>query len=212
MKKLSLPTIERLSILYTMLESLECPSISVVSSVKLGEMMNVTPHTIRKDINCLGQLGDEYGYDIQNLKEIIKKSISFDMTRKACIVGLGRLGSALINFEGFMNSHIKLIAGFDSRINRLETLHSHIPLYAASEIPKIIKRDGIELGVIAVPPTAADLTAKRLIEGGIKGIINFAPIILKDSNSNIPIRNLFVIEEFRILSALISKQERLQDK
>jgi redox-sensing transcriptional repressor len=203
--KISAPAIERLSILYSILEDFEKSKKTLVSSAELGRLMNIQPHTIRKDINFLGQAGGEAGYNVSILKNIIKQSLGFDVPRNACIVGLGRLGSAIMNFSGFLGSNIKIAAGFDSSINRIETFVCDIPLFPAYEIPEIVKSKNIELGVIAVPPTSAQMTADRLIDGGVKGIINFAPVTIKVNTPEIVVRNFYVLEEFRILSALISK-------
>lgn len=200
-----IPSIERLSILYTILERCEKEGKAMVSSSELGKIMNVQAHTIRKDISFLGQAGGEAGYNVLTLKNTIKKGLGFDIPRKACIVGLGRLGAAVMSFPGFLDSNIKIVAGFDSNINLIETFKTDIPLYPAYNIPEIVKEKNIELGVITVPASSAQLTADRLIEGNIKGIINFAPVIIKSSKLNISIRNLHVLEEFRILSALISQ-------
>ncbi len=200
-----IPAIERLSILYTVLERLEKEERTTVSSKELGRIMNVPPHTIRKDINYFGQTGTENGYNVLALKSTIESRLHFDNPRKACIVGLGRMGNAIMNFSGFLDSNIKIVAGFDSNINRLETLVTDIPLHPAYAIPEVVKSKGIELGVITVPPSSAQLTADRLIQGGIKGIINFAPVILNGDSPHIEIRNFYILEEFRILSALISR-------
>ncbi len=201
-----LPAIERLSILHTVLDRLDKEGSDTVSSSRLGELTNVQPHTIRKDINYLGQTGGEKGYNVKNLTDKIERGLGFDICRKACIVGLGRLGSAIMDFSGFAGSSIEIVAGFDSSINRIETITSDIPLYPAYEITDIVKNMDIELGIIAVPPSAANQTAKRLIEGGIKGIINFAPAIIQIDDPKIKIRNMYVLGELRILSALISRQ------
>ncbi|MCX7842396.1 MAG: redox-sensing transcriptional repressor Rex [Clostridia bacterium] len=202
-QSIPLPVLERLSILYTVLERLEKEGRTAVSSAELGRIMNVTPHTIRKDINYFGQAGSESGYSVSTLRNTLEKGLRFDVSRKACIVGLGRMGLALMNFSGFKDSNIRIEAGFDSNINRLETLKTDIELYPAYEIPEVVKRKSIELGVITVPPEAAQQTADKLIQGGIKGIINFAPVIIQCDNPAIAIRNFYVLEEFRILSALI---------
>ena len=201
--KTSVPAIERLSILYTIPEQFEKSGKTIVTSATLGKIMNVPPHTIRKDINSFGQTGGEAGYNVLTLKNIIKKELRFDVARKACIVGLGRLGFAIMNFTGFLDSNIKIEAGFDSNINRIETLATDIPLFPAYDIPNIVKNKNIELGVITVPPSSAQITADRLIQGGVRGILNFAPVIIQVTEPNIEVRNFYVLEEFRILSALI---------
>ncbi len=180
------------------------------SSFRLGEIMGITSHTIRKDISRLGQAGDENGYNIGLLKELIKKGLGFDKVRKACIAGLGRLGSAILNSGSFPGQQIRIAAGFDSNINRLETFSTDIPLFPAVKIPDIVRRDAIELGIITVPAASAQLTAERLIEGGVKGILNFAPVVIQNTAPDVFIRNFHVLDELRMLSVLVNMKEEAE--
>jgi redox-sensing transcriptional repressor len=207
-----IPTVERLAITHTLLERLLKSGKQTVSSSELGKLMGVPSHTIRKDISYLGQAGGETGYNISVLMSMFEQGLGFNIRRKACIVGLGRLGTSIMDYTGFAGSNIRIEVGFDSNINRIETMKTDIPLYPAYRIPEIVRRQGIEIGVIAVPVNAAELTAKRLIEGGIKGIINFAPVIIKCDSDDIVIRNVHLLEEFRIVSALISMDKYTKGK
>lgn len=201
--RIPIPAVERLAIMHTLLGRLKASGRQTVSSAELGRLMNVQPHTIRKDISYLGQAGGESGYDIKVLMETLEQGMGLRIQRKVCIAGLGRLGTSIMDYSGFEGSNLRIVAGFDSNINRIETLKTNIPLYPAYRIPEIVKSMGIEIGVIAVPASAAEITAKRLEEGGIRGIINFAPVVVKCKSDDIVIRNMHLLEEFRIVSALI---------
>jgi len=160
-------------------------------------------HNIRKDIGFLGEIGiTGSGYDILKLKNHISQKMGFDRGKKACVVGLGRMGSAIINFDKFEYNGYQIIAGFDSNINVLETIRTNIDVYPAYLIPDIVKRYEIELAVVTVPESAAQSVAEKLIKGGIKGIVNFTPFVIKPTQKNVYIRNIDVICEFDILSAL----------
>jgi redox-sensing transcriptional repressor len=204
--KIPVPTVERLTILCTILDKLESDGVMNVSSSELGEITGVQPNTIRKDINFIGQPGAEAGYNVKTLKNTIEVGLGLQTHRKACIVGLGDLGSTILNFSGFLGSNIKIEAGFDSNINRLETFKTDIPLFPAYRIEEIVRNMQIELGVLTVSPASAQSVTEKLIQGGIKGILNFTPVVIKTNNSDVSVRNIHMLEEFRILSALISHE------
>lgn len=202
-----IPSVERLSILYTILERFEMENKTTVSSAELGQIMGVQPNTLRKDISHLGQPGKEAGYNVATLKTTIESGLGINIKRKACIVGLGQLGSAIINFPGFIGTNITIEAGFDSNINKLETFSTEIPLYPAYRIEEIVKYKQIDLGILAVPPSVAQLTADRMIKGGIKGILNLTPVVIKTEDASICVRNIHILEEIRILSAMIPSED-----
>lgn len=206
--RIPIPTVQRLSIMQTLLDRLIASGRQTISSAELGKLMDVPAHTVRKDINFLGQAGGKYGYEISVLKEKIEQGMFFYTDRKVCIVGLGRLGTSIMDYTGFEDGNLSIEAGFDSSINRIETLKTNIPLYPAYRIPEIVESKGIDIGVIAVPAHSAEITAKRLMEGGIRGIINFAPAVIKCSNDAVIIRNMHLMEEFRIVSSLIGMKEK----
>ena len=201
--KIPKPAINRLCILYRFLQKLENEGLTTISSSKLAEHLGLGSHNIRKDIGYLGEIGiTGSGYDIVKLKNHISRKMGFDRGKKACVVGLGRLGSAIMNFNKFEKDDYQIIAGFDSNINVLETIKTNIDVYPAYLIPEIVKRFKIELAVVTVPASAAQEVAEKLIQGGIKGIVNFTPFVIKPTRKNVYIRNIDVICEFDILSAL----------
>lgn len=200
--KFSEPTIKRLSFLYSMLERFEKESKEITSSKELEKLINIPAHTIRKDISFMGPIGKEAGYNVATLKKAIENHLGLDIPKKACIVGLERLGLAIIDLLEFWASNIKIEAGFDFSINRLETLNLNIPLYPSYRISEIVKSSNIEIGIITTSPSSAQVAADKLIQGGVKGIINFSPVVIK-ANESIIVRNLHILEEFRILSSLM---------
>ena len=179
------------------------PEVQSISSAGLGELIGVPSHTIRKDISNLGEIGSSgRGYEIEKLCEFLADKLDLNHERKACIVGLGKIGTALIEYEKFSNSGYGVVAGFDSDINRVETIRTSVPVYPSYRIAEIIAREGIEMAFLAVPAAAVDKSVERLITGGIKGIVNFSPVVLKEEN--VFIRNVDLTGELTLLSAMIS--------
>ena len=105
------------------------------------------------------------------------------MGRRVGVVGLCRLGSAFLNFPGFAipgnpaSFEFELAAGFDTNVNRVEILKSPVPLYPAFKMAEVISRFGIELALLCVSGDAAQAAAEKLSAAGIRGIVNFAPIV-----------------------------------
>jgi redox-sensing transcriptional repressor len=196
------PSLQRLCSMYHLLEQLGDTGVTTISSNELGKQLGVNAPSIRKDINFLGEIGNcRGGYTVKKLKEHLSEQLSLSAARTICIVGLGRLGTAILNYERLSLSGLMIVAGFDSNINKLETIRTTVPLYPAHEITNVVKRSKIELAVLAVPAKAAPETTKRLIDGGIRGIVNFSPVVLTPA-PGVFVRNIDLVAEFRIVSIL----------
>ena len=203
-KNIPQPTIIRLCSIYQLLCNLEKEGVKKVSSAELEEKTGVPSHTIRKDISFIGEVGSTgSGYEVVKLKHHILNNLGLNRERKACIVGLGRLGSAIMQWPLLEEGEFRIVAGFDSDINKVETIKTSISVFPAHEIPDVVKRMGIELGIIAVPPARAQEVADRLMEVGIQGIVNFAATIIKSRRNDCFIRNRDIGGELRILSAMM---------
>jgi redox-sensing transcriptional repressor len=176
-----------------------------------GEVEAITgwsSHTIRKDISYLdgeGSAGTSAGYDPATLIPAIKQALGLGGRRRLCVAGLGRLGSAYLNYGGFdSGGEFELAAGFDTSVNRVEILKSPVPLYPSFKMAEVISRFGIELALLCVPAGAAQAAAEKLAAAGIRGIVNFAPIMLK-LPPEIAVRNVYVIDELRALAVKLSE-------
>lgn len=199
------PVLSRLCKLYTLLEEMHEKGDRSISSQDIGLRLGVGSHSIRKDIGYLGETGTSgAGYDIFGLMTSIEETLGFKKERKACLIGLGALGSAIMNDQTLSLQPFNIVAGFDSNINKLETIQLAIPVFPTYEIESIVKREGIVLAVVTEPDRNIKKIAERLIEGGIQGIINFTPVILSSQDNSVYIRNIDIITEFRYLSALFS--------
>jgi redox-sensing transcriptional repressor len=206
MKKIiPVPSIERLCSLYNLVEQLEANGNNKVSSIEIGRQLGVNANSIRKDISYLGEIGNcRAGYSLGKLKEALIQNLKLPKKRTACIVGLGRLGNAILKYERLSQCGFKVVAGFDTNINKLETIQTKVPLYPAGEIASIVRREGIELGVLAVPAAAAMEATKRLTEGGIRGIVNFSSVFLRPEK-DVFIRNIDLVSELRVISVLFDQ-------
>jgi redox-sensing transcriptional repressor len=178
-----------------------------ISSAQVELITGWPSHTIRKDISCLGDghaAGGSSGYAPAVLIPAIKRALGLDRRRRFCVAGLGRLGSAYLNVQSFEfgspgEEEFELAAGFDTNVNRVEILKSPVPLYPAYKMGEVIRRFSIEMALLCVPPEAAQGAAEKLAAAGIKGIVNFAPVVLK-LPPNLAVRNVYVADELRELA------------
>lgn len=205
LKKMPKPTITRLCKMYSFLKEMKESGEIKTSSNKIGRLLGIESHTVRKDLNYFGEIGTTgSGYEVAKLLEYIENKLGFNHERRACIVGLGRLGTAIMSYEKLFEQKFNILAGFDSNINKLETMKTDIPLYPAYDIKEITKQKQIELAILTVPGKAAKEVSERLIQGGIKGIINFTSIALNFPEDKVYIRNIDFIDELRLISAMMT--------
>ncbi|GAB4367289.1 MAG: redox-sensing transcriptional repressor Rex [Spirochaetales bacterium] len=230
-KSLPPPSLERLARLYVLLGKIQKQGIQVVTSKTLSSLLGVPDHTIRKDLSFLREGTGEYrpvgrdpvsngqngspagkGYPLESLRALIAEQLGLDRTRTACLVGLGHLGVAILHRKLWQEGAYRLVAAFDVSENRLELLSTRIPLYHARELESVVRRLQIEIGILTVPPEAAQEMADRLVRAGIRGIINFAPVVLSVNSDRVRVRNVSLAGELNILSAYLYQQEETNEQ
>lgn len=211
------PTAERLSQLARLLEQ-RGNQTTPISSAEIEQLTGWPSHTIRKDISVLnaGNQGKEdadfsttSGYDPAKLARTIRNALGFSTEQhKCCIVGLGRIGSAFLEYAGFMGTSFELCAGFDSNVNRIEILKADFPLYPTFKMKDVIARVGITYAILCVPPEQAQGTTDKLVECGIVGIVNFTPSILSVPHG-IEVENVSIIDALGSLTARLAAKRSL---
>ncbi len=175
--KLSDNSIERICKVFGHLDALEKKNVNFVSSMELAKAIGATSYTVRKDISVLGITGyTRKGYEVSSLKKELGRTLQLNKKRKACIVGLGRLGTALLDYEKFQDDGFEIVAGFDSSVNKLERIRTDIEVFPVRNLKEIVQSKSIELGIITVPEENAQAVADKLIEAGVKGILNFSHV------------------------------------
>ncbi len=204
-KNIPVPAIERLSKIYTVVSGLKKSSKKRISSAELESLTGIQAHSIRKDLSLLSPVkSGKEGYSRDSLEELISATFGFNRKRKICVAGLDMLGMAILNNPDSALSGFEIAAGFDNSINRMEMITTKVPLYHFYEIEETVRRLEIEFAILAVDAEGAQKTADRLTAGGIRGILNFSPVIL-EPRLNLLVRNIYLLEELRLLSALLAQ-------
>jgi redox-sensing transcriptional repressor len=202
MEQIPEPAKERLLYLMRILDHAGNVSIK---SAEIEQKTGWSSNTIRKDISYLdGDFGSIAGYNAESLKTAIRSALGLNQKRNFCIVGLGRLGSAYLNFGAYTEEGFELAAGFDSSVNRVEILKSPVPLFPAYKMAEVISRFNIEMALLCVPGVQAQQSAEKLGCCGIKAIVNFAPVVL-DLRPDIFVKNVYVVNELRSLAIKMPK-------
>ncbi|WP_449245381.1 redox-sensing transcriptional repressor Rex [Desulfobacca acetoxidans] len=176
--KIPAATITRLSLYSRVLEELLSNHINIIASDKLAQKCGVNPAQVRKDLAYFGEFGVRgVGYFVKELLFEIKKILGLNRSWRMALIGIGNLGLALIAHENFPKQGYEFVAVFDIDPKKVgRRLPSGQIIHGIDELDEVIKEKKIEIGVIATPASQAQATARRLIDAGVKAILNFAPI------------------------------------
>lgn len=150
-----------------------------VFSDNLADAVGVLPSQVRKDFSIFGLAGNRRGgYQIDILISKINNILGKEQLQKVIIVGAGNIGTALMKYKGFEKEGLKIMACFDVDTTKLHR-DAVIPVLPLEELKDFAQSNNIKIGIIAVPDNAAPQVLDQMLEAGIKGILNFAPIRLK---------------------------------
>ena len=202
-------TIKRLSTYINCLERLQVEKHPVISSEMLGEYCQVSPAQIRKDLSYFGEFGVRgVGYDTKKLEAEIKEILGLNYNWPTTVVGVGKLGLALLNFALFRQHGFSITAAFDNEPGKIGTeLAGGIIIQPTSEIEDTVRDRGILIGVITTPADAAQKVADQLVAGGIQGLLNFAPTKVKVPEE-ITLRNVSITSELDNLAYLMTQKKK----
>jgi len=153
---------------------------STVSSARLGELTEVNPAQIRRDLTHFGSFGKRgVGYDIVTLIDRIQHILGSDHTHRIVLVGAGNLGSAIAAYDGLRARGFRVAAIFDSDSAKIGQRIGDLIVQDISELDRTVRAQGIRIGVIAVTPEAAQAVADALSATGIRVILNYAPTMVQ---------------------------------
>ena len=198
----------RLSVYLRCLNRLKADGIQTVSSEALAESGGVKSTQIRKDLAYFGQFGTRgLGYDVSQLSQVIGNVLGTKKLRPVIMVGVGNLGLALLFYRGFERAGFEIIAAFDIEPNRQRNKTVKLPLLPVSELAAFLKANPVKMAILCIPAATAQETANRLIQHGVTGILNFAPIVLQVPQT-IVVNNVNLAIELENLSYFVRDEPR----
>lgn len=189
-------TVERLSqyrrILYNSLKQGQ----SNIYSHELARLMNLTPVQVRRDLMLIGYSGSQSkGYVIKDLVALIGKIIDSDEGQKVIIVGMGNLGRAITSYFAGKRDKLTITAAFDNDLQKTDRVVAGIPCYHIKDVNEVVAREKVNIAILTVSPEAAHDAAKKLLDAGIKGLLNYTSVPLT-------VPDEVYLEEYDIVTSL----------
>lgn len=198
-RKIPRATAKRLPVYYRYLNVLLNANKKRVSSTELSEAVQVDSATIRRDFSYFGELGKRgYGYDVESLLKFFRGILNQDKLTSVALVGVGSLGSALMNYNFHQSTNLRISAAFDPKPELANTIKSGIPVYPASELKKQIKEQQIDAVILTVPGDKSQAVTDELVAAGVHGILNFTPVRLSVPK-NVQVQNIDLTNELQTL-------------
>lgn len=212
-KRISESTIHRLSMYYRALSLLQKENYETVSSKELAKREKLTPAQVRKDLSFFGSFGTRgLGYPVAELKNQIAGILGLDRTWRVALVGVGNIGSALVSYKEFSKQGFQIVKLFDNDQRKIGSNHKGIVVSDIRNLETELRDAKIEMVVLAVPATVAQYIVDDVIKGGIKAILNFAPVNLRVPE-DVYLRNENMSMELEFLSfALVNNHPQKRAK
>jgi len=206
-EKISELTTNRLSVYLRCLNELASAGINTVSSQELAEQFNLNSAQIRKDLGYFGEFGVRgVGYYVEDLRDHITKILGLDSPHRVGIIGAGRLGTALANYNGFGRSNFTVVALFDNDRQKIghKIGDAKLLVHDADEVARVIREEAIDVMVIAVPAKAAQRVLNQVMSAGIKAVLNFAPVSL-NARRGVKVKTVDLTTSLESLSYFLSQ-------
>jgi redox-sensing transcriptional repressor len=194
-------TVARLPMyLRSLLDLAESRGVMTVSSEELARLAGVNAAKVRKDLSYLGSYGTRgVGYDVEYLLYQITRELGLTQDWPTAMIGIGNLGRALASYKGFAERGFRITALFDNDDNVIGEEVGGVIVRHIDELKEAVAEEGLCIGIISTPPSGAQEVAEKLVDAGIKSILNFAP-----SHVNVPpdvnVRKVDLSVELQILS------------
>lgn len=206
-------TATRLSVYLRCLNTLDAAGVKTVSSRTLAEQFHLNAAQIRKDLAYFGEFGVRgVGYYVRELKRHLRVILGLDRTVRVAILGAGNLGLALADYPGFRQEGFDIVAMFDADRQKVgRKSKGGVRILDMIDFRKSVKRDGIDIVVLAVPATAAQDAVNLAVAAGIRAILNFSPGTLKVP-PGVKLKNVDLTVSLESLSFFLARGESGDDE
>ena len=199
-------TVARLAVYLRALGDLATTGSETVASEDLAAVAGVNSAKLRKDLSFIGAGGTRgVGYVVTRLVEAIERVLGLTQRHAVALVGVGNLGHALAGYSGFAGRGFPLCALFDVDPDLVGIHINGILVEHIGRIAEVCLRDGVTIGVIATPGTAAQAVCDQLVGAGVRSILNFAPVVLQVPEE-VEVRKVDLAVEMQILSFHVARR------
>lgn len=199
--------VRRLSLYLRMLRELDQGGVELVSSGQLAERSGATAAQVRKDLSHFGSFGKRgRGYSVRPLSEALEQILGLSHAWKVGLVGVGKIGSALLGYRDLHARGFDIVAAFDVDEAKIGRHVFGVTVSPLADLDRIVSEREVEIGIVATPPAVALDVAQALSRAGIRAILNFAPTELQADN--VPVRTVDIVLELEGLSYLLAQGAR----
>lgn len=174
-------TTNRLSVYLRSLNQLDAAGVETISSQALAEQFHLNAAQIRKDLAYFGEFGVRgVGYYVKDLKRHLRQILGLDRKLRVAVMGAGNLGLALADYPGFRREGFEITALFDVADSKIgDQSRGGVPILDIRELKRIVRKERIDIAVIAVPAESAQPVLEQVVAAGVKAVLNFSPGALK---------------------------------
>lgn len=209
-RKLATNQIKRMPTYLELLRRLSSDGIKYISCQTIADCLNLNKEQVRKDIALVSSDAGvpNRGRNIHRLIKDIEIILGVGSENTAILVGVGSLGTALLKFNGFTQYGLKIVAAFDENQEIVNKEINSIPIFSMDKLQEFIQENNVRIAIITVPKEFAQNVSDKLVDYGIEGIWNFAPISLVVKEGVI-VSNMDMAQSLATLShKLYLKQKR----
>ncbi len=211
MTQIPTATLKRLPQYLEVLYQLRRAGLREASVNKISVFADTSPQLLRRDLSYTGFASiPKVGYKIKDLIQAIEVCLNWNAASDCILVGVGNLGSALLGYQEFAQKGLRIVAAFDKHPQIIGTKVHGIPVFQLCDLNGYVMKHHIGIGIITVPPDAAQATADLMVQGGIRAIWNFTPQKLQ-LPPKIIIEQMDMFASLAVLSRRLAEQHRAEN-
>lgn len=201
-------TVRRFSLYLRLLEEFGRQGRATTASRALAEHTGTTAAQVRKDLQHLGSMGQRgLGYAVPELVRELRRTLGLDRTWRVALVGAGRIGTALLEYELFRKRGFAVTSVIDADPAKVNARLGDVRIRSARELEDVVRDDRTDLVIVAVPAAAAQEVADRVVAAGVKAVLNYAPVQLRVPG-DVALRNVSMLVELESLSHALARTRR----
>ena len=205
-KRIADSTVRRLSAYLRFLEDFENRGLSTISSEELAKRGGTTSAQVRKDLSFFGSFGKSgLGYSVPELARRIRDILGLERGYRVVLVGAGRMGGALVQYQGFKQRGFHITAIYDQDARKIGSRWNGLVVRDVKHLETDLKKDPSDIAIVATPADSAQHVVDRLVRSGVKAILNFAPVPL-NVPSDVEVKTVNMALELETLSYSLSNR------
>ena len=206
MRKIADSTVRRLSLYLRFLEQADTRGRATISSGELAKLGGTTSAQVRKDLSFFGSFGKRgLGYAVPELAIKIQGILGLKRNYRVALVGAGKMGGALVQYQGFRQRGFNIVAIYDQDARKVGSRWNGLVVRDVKHLESDLKKDPVDIAIVATPAESAQYVVDGLVRSGVKAILNFAPVPLAVPN-DVEVKTVNMALELETLSYALANR------